>query len=385
MKKERGIYLRGGVYWITYSHHGIRHRESCESDKITDARALLKQRQSEGLNGKLLTAKARRTTIIDLCDLVLANYKASGRKSNRRQVAAFGHLHDFFGQRCEADRHVCFVEGIERDLPKYREWREAQASKQHTVNPKLGCADATVNRELAALRRGFRLAARQHLVASVPYFEIVCENNQRKGFFERAEFEAVRNHCPDYFKPVVDTAYYTGWRKEEILTRKNRHVVDGNLILERGETKNGEGRIFPLDSIPEFKEVIEKQLAANRELGHKLGRIVEWLFPDPRGNQIGGKDGEIRDVWKKALAAAGLPGKLFHDFRRTAVRDMERSGVPRSTAMKVSGHKTESIYRRYAIVDEAMIREGMQKRAAFIETQKAQPQKVVTLVRAAND
>lgn len=70
---------------------------------------------------------------------------------------------------------------------------------------------------------------------------------------------------------------------------------------------------------------------------------------------------QIRD-FRKALAnaceAAGYPGKLFHDFRRTAVRNLERAGVPRSTAMAMVGHETESIYRRYAIVDESMHREA---------------------------
>ena len=69
----------------------------------------------------------------------------------------------------------------------------------------------------------------------------------------------------------------------------------------------------------------------------------------------------FKKLWRKACEAAGYPGKLFHDFRRSAVRTLERSGVPRSTAMAMVGHKTESIYRRYAIVDEAMHREAAAK------------------------
>ena len=62
---------------------------------------------------------------------------------------------------------------------------------------------------------------------------------------------------------------------------------------------------------------------------------------------------------------AGLSGRIPHDFRRTAVRNLERAGVPRSAAMAMVGHKTEAIYRRYAIADESMLRDGAEKLAAL--------------------
>jgi integrase len=75
----------------------------------------------------------------------------------------------------------------------------------------------------------------------------------------------------------------------------------------------------------------------------------------------------LRGAWKSACTAAKVGSKIPHDFRRTAVRNLERAGVPRSVAMKLTGHKTESVYRRYAIVSEADLSEGLKKLAAFHE------------------
>ncbi len=82
-----------------------------------------------------------------------------------------------------------------------------------------------------------------------------------------------------------------------------------------------------------------------------------------------------------ACRKAGIPERLPHDFRRTAVRNLERAGVPRSTAMKMVGHKTESIYRRYAIVDEAMLKEGAAKLHTLHEAQ-APAAPVIPLTKA---
>ena len=90
------------------------------------------------------------------------------------------------------------------------------------------------------------------------------------------------------------------------------------------------------------------------------GQIVARVF-HRRGSPIR----DIRGAWKTATEAAGLAGRIPHDFRRTAVRNLERAGVSRSVAMKLTGHKTESVYRRYAIVSEADLSAGVAKLAAL--------------------
>jgi integrase len=90
-------------------------------------------------------------------------------------------------------------------------------------------------------------------------------------------------------------------------------------------------------------------------------RIIPWVFVYPDGSPI--KD--FRSSWENACHDAGVPGRLVHDFRRTAVRNLERAGVPRSAAMRMTGHQTEAIYRRYAITDSTMLQEAAAKLAAL--------------------
>ena len=102
--------------------------------------------------------------------------------------------------------------------------------------------------------------------------------------------------------------------------------------------------------------MLERQRERTLAVEKATSAIIPWLF-----HRQGRPVTSFRRAWLTACKGAGLSGRIPHDFRRTAVRNLERAGVPRSTAMKVVGHKTESIYRRYAIVDETMLKEGAAK------------------------
>ena len=104
---------------------------------------------------------------------------------------------------------------------------------------------------------------------------------------------------------------------------------------------------------PRLRAVLEAQLAHTRAVETATGRVIPWLF-----HRNGKPIKSFRRAWITACRKAGLPGRLPHDFRRTAVRNLERAGVPRSTAMAMVGHQTEAIYARYAIADESMLQAG---------------------------
>lgn len=360
-------FWRGKTIWIQYfsrvAGRKKPHRESTGSSNVKDAIRLLKQKSIEMAAGKAVGPALQRTTFFDLKGVVTANYTTKGRRSVKRMKIALNHLDEYFG----AD--------LARDITNIR----LVAYQQHRQQEK--AANSAINYELAILRRAFNLAFRNKLVAEVPYFEKLPENNVRKGFFEDAEFAAVLSELRDYLKPLAECYFTTGWRREELLSRKKHHVdLDaGWLRLDPGETKNGKGRNFPLT--PHLHEVLSAQLAKTRALEEATGQIIPWLFQH-NGRRI--KD--FRTAWEGACTRAGVSGRLVHDFRRTACRNLERAGVSRSDAMAMVGHLTESVYRRYAISDERSMKESAMKIAALDELRAGvkAARKVVSLETAKN-
>jgi integrase len=330
------IYKRGTIYWIKYYANGRPIRESSESDKEGVAKKLLKSREGDVEHGVPVGPKMGRVTFEDAADDLLNDYTTNGRKTYddvKRRIDK--HLTPAFRGRRLANIHTA-------DIRKFTAARlEAKA------------APAEVNRELAALKRMFTLAVQGGKLHHKPHIPMLRENNVRRGFFERESFEAVRSHLPEEIRPIITFAFLTGWRlKSEILPLQWRNVdwEGAQVRLDPGTTKNGEGRAYPFTA--ELKTLLEAQKAENEAL-KKDGQIVPWVF-----HRDGERIKNIRGAWLAACKAAGCSGRIVHDFRRTAVRNLERAGVPRSAAMAMVGHKTEAIYRRYAIVDAGLLREA---------------------------
>jgi integrase len=155
---------------------------------------------------------------------------------------------------------------------------------------------------------------------------------------------------------VAQFACELAWRFREVVTLQWRQVnlVDGIVRLDPGSTKNGEGRVAYLS--PELLAILRAQHAATRELEREKGIIIPWVF-HRKGRRI------LRFLasWQTACKKAGIPGMLFHDLRRTAVRNMVRAGVPERVAMQISGHKTRSVFERYNIVSDGDLKEAANK------------------------
>ena len=224
-----------------------------------------------------------------------------------------------------------------------------------------GAAPSTVKKELAALRRAFNLLAKEGRVSSVPSFPSVAIDNTREGFFTRAQLDRLLVELPEHVRGPTQFGALTGWRKGEILALQWSAVdfENGVVRLAPGTTKNREGREFPFAALPALRELLEGQRAATRTLERETGRLIPWVF-----HRAGRRVRSFYKAWNSACQRAGLEGWVFHDLRRTAVRDLERAGVSRSVATKLTGHKTEAVYKRYAIVDSAALAEGVERLAA---------------------
>src|SRR5262249_4996404 len=236
---------------------------------------------------------------------------------------------------------------------------------QHRQGQRL--ANGTINRELSVLGTAFRLGLEHGKVIRRPIIHLLKEATPRQGFFEEADFRAVRSHLPADLQVAVSIMYFFGWRLSEVMGLRLSQVdlVVGTLRLS-GETKNREGRVvyLPVD----LKAMIQEQIDRVLDLSRKLGKLFPWLFTHLSGCYTGTPRKDFRKAWEEAVQLAGLPKMLKHDFRRTAVRNMERAGVPRSVAMKLTGHRTESIYKRYAIVSDADLQDATRKLGTILGT-----------------
>jgi len=339
------IYKRGNTYWIQYYRNGKPYRESTRGTKEADAKRLLKKREGEISEGKLPGIYFDRVRFEELAEDFLTDYRINEKPSLQRAGISVKHLKGYF----EGHRITQIT------TPKIQAYIEYRLKE--------GVANATINRELAALKRMLNMGARQTppKVDRVPYIPMLKENNTRKGFFEHGDYLALKDALPSYLKGFVTFAYKTGWRLSEIsnLTWSQVDLDQGIVRLEPGEAKNNEGRTVYLDE--ELREVFAYQWEARK----KSGKVIPYVFRNKVSNQIQ----DIRVAWDRACRIAGIGKRLFHDFRRTAVRNMVRDGISEKVAMMVSGHKTSAVFDRYNIENDTDLKLAAQRQEEYLKAQ----------------
>jgi integrase len=362
-------------WWIKYRRGGKAYHESSGSSRKKDATDLLKLREGDIAHGLPVTPKVGRISYDDAAADLLRDYRTNAKKStNVVERRIIKHLTPYFGGRRMGNITTADVRAY---IAERQTAQSVLVKKAHTITLPNGntqqvpeqrrpASNAEINRELALLKRMFSLAVQAGHLFHRPHIPMLREENVRKGFFEPEQIAAVLKHLPSGVAPIIRFAHATGWRiASEVLPLEWRQVdfKGGEVRLDPGTTKNGDGRVFPLTK--ELRAILEGQHAEHERL-KKAGHIMPKVFFREVAKGRGG-DKEPRPVlaftkaWKRACRQAGCPGRLPHDLRRTAVRTLVRSGVPERVAMQLTGHKTRSVFERYNIVSDGDLRAAAEK------------------------
>ena len=368
-KLADGSYRELPTWWIKYYQHGRAIRESTGKTKETAARKVLRTREGDVERGIPVSPKMDRLRFEEAAADLLNDYTTNQydtRADAARRIDV--HLTPSFGGRrmasitpADVRTYVARRKGATESVTRAHSITRTDGTVQKVRERRrdiTGASNAEINRELAILKRMFTLAVEGGKLYHAPHIEMLRENNVRKGFFEREQFEAVCRHLKPHLRNVVKMAYITGWRTEsEILPLEWRQVdfEAGEVRLDAGTTKNDEARVFPMTAA--LRTVLEEQRAIADERKQREDVIPRLVFTKQNGALVG----SFRKAWTAACRAAGCPGRHVHDLRRTAVRNLVRAGIPEVVAMKMTGHKTRSVFDRYNIVSPGDLKDAARK------------------------
>jgi integrase len=392
MRGDGNLYKRGETWWLAYYVDGKQQRESAKTNDEEKARKTLRAKLKEVHAHEIdptkpfITQRERRRTVSDLMDALKADLEIRGKWCPQARTNV-EHVRTAFGS-------MRAVHLTDEDVDQYIKQRlEA------------GYAKASVNRTTQLLKQAFALAE-----LPAPKIRKLDESgNKRRGFFTEQDVRSVLSNLTPELADFILFAWLTGMRKGEIASLRWEDV-DGDEIVLRGEnSKNGEERIIPFEG-EELIALMERRKAA-RQFKVKDAVMLSAFIFHRKGEPIC----EFRKAWARACCMAGLGkmvcpqcgegvdakgacekcavswkheqlryrGRIIHDFRRTAVRDMVRAGVPETVAMSISGHKTRSIFDRYNITDKRDQREALRATQLYRQ-QQAEEKTVVTMPARVN-
>lgn len=342
------------TWMMQYFKNGQRIRETSGTDDRKKAERLLHARETDLDRGLPVTAALGKIRFEAAAQALETDYANNDRRSAgavERRIRL--HLQPVFGGWKMADITPAAIKD-------YTHTRRTE-----------GAANGTVNRELALLKRMFILAIDGGQLVYRPKIKFLVERNARVGFFERDAFEAMRRHLAPALQAVVTFAYLTGWRIDsEVLPLEWRQVdfEADVVVLDAHTTKNGEARAFPLTD--DLRALLLAQQTA-RAAVLKTDHLCPWVFfrlvaKGRRGPKAPKIILRFNKAWASACRDAGVPGRIPHDLRRTAIRNMVRRGVPERVAMQLSGHLTRSVFERYNIVSPGDLREAAGKLGGMV-------------------
>jgi integrase len=340
--------------WVRYRgpvderHPRGEYRVNAKTNDEKKATAFLKDELRKVANhaageASYVEPKRTRATIGELLDAKVKHDEVQGKKGLRQLKVKVEHVKRLLGS-------VRANELRANTITRYIEQRRREAKSSETT-----IADATIDRELETLRPAFRLAGLDQLC---PRIERLCKAgaNARQGFIEPWEHEAILKELPsDVLKDICRWAWLTGSRRGEILslTWGCYSAADGMIRLEASKTKTGKARMYPVDG--GLLEILKRRMAARVSTS-----ADELVF-----HNQGGRVGDFYGSFARACERAKVQGKTFHDYRRSAIRQMNQAGQARHIIKAFSGHRTDEVFNRYSIGSEAELRAALAAREAM--------------------
>jgi integrase len=352
-RNAMGVFKKQGVYWIDYYVQGHRKRERIGPDKRL-AETVFKKRKVEIAEGRFLEKKRPVTTTFDELAHAYLPYSRKNKRSWDRDTRSVKHLAVVFSEKR-------LTEIAPADIERYKTLRQTNTDS-HGRHPQ----PATINRELACLKAMFNVARKGllHLPGGLPTenpvscVEFFDEHNIRDRILTAEEFHRMLDASPDYLRPILQCAYYTGMRRGEVLalTWDKVDFKAGFIRLKDADTKTDEARSIPI----------------GRELREVLGHLPVVL--DAQGKRVlyvfthnGQRVKSIKRVFARVRQQTGITNTVFHDFRHTATTNLRRAGVDALTAMKITGHKTMAVFKRYNTIDEQDLKVAQRQRDTYMD------------------
>lgn len=324
-------------WWIKPVIDGIQDPQSTRTTDYQEALDMLRSQEGKIADG-LITLQANRVTFREIAKLVERDYKANRQSSLPDAVRRFEkHILPAIG-----DLAAKSINGAV--ITEYKEKRLDEGARPNGID-----------RELALIKRAYTLARQNDIPLQTPAIKMFNEKNPRQGFFEEPQFRSALHHANELLQDFLIAGYYTGWRHRTILKLQWTNIDWHRMVVHHWEKKNKKPTVFPLEPFPELITALKRRQAATK------GLITPWVFQ---------RDGEravsIRTAWETARIKAGIPGRLIHDLRRTAVRNLKTMGWSDTEIMEMCGLKTLSMLLWYGITVEHDI---LQKAKALAKAQ----------------
>ncbi|NIS68731.1 MAG: tyrosine-type recombinase/integrase [Proteobacteria bacterium] len=263
----------------------------------------------------------------DLAEWFLTHPDKQAKKTLDKDRERFNnHLLPYFGEAKPHDINSSMVDD-------YKVKRQRQFA-----------ANATINRELALLKSILRFALKKGKVSRVPPIDLLSEDNIRQRFITEEEFEKVLSSLSIEIVPVVKIAYHTAMRLGEILELRWKNVdLKRRLFVFETEKSNGK----------------QRAVALHPEILNLFKSIPRGFGKTPIFNL---KQNRVERAWQRACREAKVKDAWIHDLRRTRATIWHKEeGLPQDLIMHMTGHRTDSMFRRYQIVSTEYVEKLAQK------------------------